>query len=132
MYGGTKKRLGSELTSDFLNHRRRLDPHRLMAAAVMIVIGHREHAAAGDAKRTLAPRLFLEHLGQRKTYLAQFQDCGIGIVILARMRHRSAYFLFVAIHQVLPEVSFTPPTRSPQVMSAGSLIALAPKLTARL
>ena len=70
--------------------------------------------------------------GSARQYLAQFEDCGIGIVILARMRHRSAYFLFVAIHQVLPEVSFTPPTQSPQVMSAGSRIDLAPRLTARL
>ena len=42
------------------------------------------------------------------------------------------YFLFVATHHVLPEVSLTPPTQSPQVISAGSLIGLAPRLTARL
>jgi len=62
---------------DFLNHRRRLDPHRKMAAAVMVVIGHREHASARDAKRTLAPSFFLERFGERKTDLAQLRDHGI-------------------------------------------------------
>jgi hypothetical protein len=52
--------------------------------------------------------------------------------ITSRTFRTFAHFLFVAIHQVLPEVSLMPPTRSPQVMSAGSLIGLAPSLTARL
>src|SRR5579862_3768555 len=54
------------------------------------------------------------------------------IVTHPKMRQWFPHFLFVAIHHVLPEVSLTPPTRSPQVISAGSLIALAPRLTARL
>jgi hypothetical protein len=48
-----------------------------MAAVMVIVIGHREHASAGDAKSTLAPRLLLEDLGHRETDLAQFLYRGI-------------------------------------------------------
>src|ERR1700675_4844138 len=64
----------------------------------------------------------------RNFFIAGFESSYMRGCAIARLAH----FLWVAIHQVLPDVSFTPPTRSPQVMSAGSLIGLAPRLTARL
>src|SRR5215469_11062335 len=53
----------------------------------MMVVGHREHAAASQAKRTLPPRLFFESFRKSKTDLAQALYYGVRIVVHPRMRH---------------------------------------------
>src|SRR6266852_5006888 len=58
-----EKPLRIRVDQNFLSHRRRPDPHCHVAAVVMIVVGHREHASADDTKRTLAPGLLLEDPG---------------------------------------------------------------------
>src|ERR1700735_2902945 len=93
-----EKTLAIGLDQDFLHHRRRLHPYAEVAAAMMVAVGHREHAAAADPKRALAPRLLFEGFGKREADFAQPLQRGIGIVIVAGMRH----FNF-------PRLRFAPP-----------------------
>src|SRR5208337_296336 len=62
--GRDEKAFGVGVDEDLLDHRRGLHPYRDVTTLMMIVVGHRQHAAASHTKSAFAPRLFLESFGE--------------------------------------------------------------------